>query len=110
MFPQLEIVNAAITAARADDGIPTVAVRFHLRGEELDRDGTLRIVVGDGSEHEWDEEWTFQRHPRPDTEAVDEQHGLLTREQGGWMFPRRGFVVMAIQRVGAPDPLDPQSI
>lgn len=86
MFPQLEIVNAAITAARADDGIPTVAVRFHLRGEELDGDGTLRIVGG------------------------DEQHALLTREQGGWMFPRRGFVVMAIQRVGAPDPLDPQSI
>lgn len=110
VFPQLEIDAATITSARVEEGTPAIVVRFHLRGEELDRDGSLRVVAGDDSEHEWDEDWTFQRPPQSDTDSVDEQHALLASEEGGWMFAHRGWVVTAIQRVGAPDPLDPDNI
>lgn len=110
LFPELEITGAALTSARVAGGTPTIVVRFHLRGEELERDVTLRAVAGDESDHEWDEDWTFERHPQPDTGTVDEQHALLPTAEGGWMFAHRGWVVSAIQRVGDPDALDPQNI
>lgn len=108
--PELEIATCAITAARVDDGVPTVLVRFHLTGEELDRDTSLRIVAGTDAEQAWDEEWTFQRTAADGCDAVDEDHATRTEEQGGWMLPHRGWVATAIQRVGAADPLDPQNI
>ena len=108
--PELEIATCAITGARVDGGVPTVVVRFHLTGEELERDASMRIVAGNDSAREWDEDWTFQRTAAEGCDAVDEDHALRTQDQGGWMLPHRGWLATAIHRVGAPDPLDPQNI
>ena len=108
--PGLEIASCAITAASVADGVPTVVVRFHLTGEELDRDTSMRVIAGTETESEWDEDWTFQRTAADGCDAVDEDHALRTTEQGGWLLPHRGWVATAIQRAGAPDALDPQNI
>lgn len=108
--PELEIASCAITAAGVENGVPTVVVRFHLTGEELDRDTSMRIVGGTATESAWDEEWTFQRTAADGCDAVDEDHALRTAGQGGWMLPHRGWVATAIQRIGVADALDPQNI
>ena len=108
--PGLEIATCAITAANVANGVPTVTVRFHLTGEELDRDTSMRVIAGTESETAWDEDWTFQRTAADGCDAVDEDHALRTTEQGGWLLPHRGWVATAIQRVGTPDALDPQNI
>ena len=108
--PGLEIARCAITAASVDNGVPTVVVRFHLTGEELDRDTSMRVIAGTDTDAEWDEDWTFQRTAADGCDAVDEDHALRTTEQGGWLLPHRGWVATAIQRVRAADPLDPQNI
>ena len=108
--PELEIAACAITAASVENGVPTVVVRFHLTGEELDRDTSMRVVAGTDAETQWDEDWTFARTAADGCDAVDEDHETRTDEQGGWMLPHRGWVATAIQRVGAPDVLDPQNI
>lgn len=107
--PELEIATCAITAASVKSGVPTAVVRFHLTGEELDRDTAMRVVAGSDAEAQWDEDWTFARTAADDSDAVDEDHATRTDEQGGWMVPHRGWVATAIQRVGAPDALDPQN-
>lgn len=108
--PALEIASCAITAASVENGVPTVTVRFHLTGEELDRDTAMRVIAGSTAETAWDEEWTFQRTAADGSDAVDEDHALRTDDQGGWMMPHRGWVATAIQRIGVPDALDPQNI
>lgn len=108
--PELEISSCAITAASVESGVPTVVVRFHLTGEELDRDSSLRVVAGTDAETQWDEDWTFARTAADGCDAVDEDHATRTEEQGGWMLAHRGWVATAIARVGAPDALDPQNI
>ena len=108
--PELEISSCAITAASVDGGVPTVTVRFHLTGEELDRDTFMRVVAGTDAETQWDEDWTFARTGANGCDAVDEDHATRTDDQGGWMVAHRGWVATAIQRVGAPDALDPQNI
>ena len=108
--PELEIASCAITAASVDSGVPTVVVRFHLTGEELDRDTSMRVVAGSDADTQWDEEWTFARTAADGCDAVDEDHATRTDDQGGWMLPHRGWVATAIQRVGTPDALDPQNI
>ena len=108
--PELEIASCAITAASVENGVPTVVVRFHLTGEELDRDTSMRVVAGSDAETQWDEDWTFARTAADGCDAVDEDHETRTDEQGGWMLPHRGWVATAIQRVGAADALDPQNI
>lgn len=108
--PELEIASCAITAASVESGVPTVAVRFHLTGEELDRDTSMRVVAGTDAETQWDEDWTFARTAADGCDVVDEDHALRTDDQGGWMVPHRGWVAAAIQRVGAADALDPQNI
>ena len=108
--PELEIASCAITAASVDSGVPTVAVRFQLTGEELDRDTSMRVVAGTDAETQWDEEWTFARTAAAGCDAVDEDHATRTDAQGGWMLPHRGWVATAIQRVGGADSLDPQNI
>lgn len=108
--PELEIASCAIASASVTDGVPTVVVRFHLTGEELDRDTSMRVVAGTAAETEWDEDWTFARTAADGCDAVDEDHATRTDDQGGWMLPHRGWVAAAIQRVGAPDAIDPQNI
>ena len=108
--PELEISSCAITAASVDGGVPTVVVRFHLTGEELDRDTSMRVVAGTDAETQWDEDWTFARTAANGCDAVDEDHATRTDVQGGWMVAHRGWVATAIRRVGAPDALDPQNI
>lgn len=108
--PELEIASCAITGASVDNGVPTVVVRFHLTGEELDRDTSMRAVAGSDTETAWDEEWTFQRTAADGCDAVDEDHATRTNDQGGWMLPHGGWVATAITRIGDPDALDPQNI
>ena len=108
--PELEIETCAISAASVESGVPTVVVRFHLTGEELDRDTSMRMVAGSDAETQWDEDWTFARIAADGADAVDEDHTTRTDEQGGWMLPHRGWVATAIQRVGTRDALDPQNI
>jgi predicted lipid-binding transport protein (Tim44 family) len=106
----LEIASAVITGATVGDGKLNIVVRFHLEGEEMDRDDHLNVVAGSQDEQTWDEEWTFWRDPSVDTSATDEDH-ILTRERdGGWLFAHRGWLVTTITRLGAPDPLDPTAI
>ncbi len=110
LLPGLEVRTAVIQSVEAAAGRVTIVVRFHLESEEVDRDTTGRVVAGDFREHEWDEDWTFWRDTPIDPTASDQEHTISIVNKQGWLFVHRGWTVMAITRLGAPDPLDPSNL
>jgi predicted lipid-binding transport protein (Tim44 family) len=110
LLPGLEIQSALITSTNVAEGKLTIVVRFHLWSEEIDRDDEGHVVAGDTSAREWDEDWTFWRDPSDDSAAVDQALTDEPIDAGGWMVAHQGWIVTAIDRVGAPDPLDPTNL
>ena len=103
LLPALEIKTAVITTAAVTDGKMMLTVRFHLSGEQLDRDDKMNIVSGTTDVVEWDEDWAFWRDPSVNADDIDQQHDLAREIDGGWMFAHKGWVVTSITRVGLPD-------
>ena len=79
LLPGLEIRSAAIESAAVADKKMTVVVRFHLEAEEADVDEVGKVVAGDYTEREWDENWTFWRDASVDASAVDNAADLRPR-------------------------------
>jgi predicted lipid-binding transport protein (Tim44 family) len=110
LLPGLEIRTAVIESVSVTGGECTLVVQFHLESEEVDRDSTGAVVAGDFSEREWDERWTFWRDSNVDSGSVDFEHSITPDNSKGWMFAHRGWLVIAIERLGAPDPLNPSNL
>jgi predicted lipid-binding transport protein (Tim44 family) len=110
LLPGLEVRSAVIWAADVTNGKITMVVRFHLGSEEVDRDSSGAVLAGDFSEREWDENWTFWRDPSASSAEVDREHVVNIENTNGWLFAHRGWVVTAIERLSAPDPLDPSNL
>jgi predicted lipid-binding transport protein (Tim44 family) len=110
LLPGLEIRNAVIVSAGADAAAPTLVVRFHLEASEVDLGANDAVVAGDYTEREWDEDWTFTRDPSVDSPQVDSALTFVPLDAGGWLIAHEGWIVTAINRVGAPDPLDPSNL
>jgi hypothetical protein len=102
ILSQLDIANATIVSAAVDDGHEKLGVRFVFRAEEIERQsGTEAIVSDDHILHRWAELWQFERDPKVDSSATDEEH-TLSFGPDGWLFAHRGWVVTGIERL--PDP------
>jgi hypothetical protein len=99
-----------VVGAKVDQGKMEAIVRFHLQGEELDRDASMQVIAGSPQLQEWDEEWVFWRDPSIDSSQSDEAHILLAEEAGGWLFAHQGWIVTAISRMGGADPLSPDNL
>ncbi len=97
LLPLLDIASAAIVSTAVDGAREVIGVRFHLTGEEVDRDDNGAVVAGDTTLHQWDEDWRFERDPSIDTSVNDEKHILAFDDN--WMVAHRGWVVTAIERV-----------
>jgi predicted lipid-binding transport protein (Tim44 family) len=110
LLPGLEVRSALIASVDVTDGKFTVVVRFHLSSEEVDRSGSGAVLAGDFTEREWDENWSFWRDPTSDATSVDSEHTISVVNPKGWLFAHQGWVVTSIERVGAPDPLDPSNL
>jgi hypothetical protein len=110
LLPGLEVRSALIASVDATDGKFTVVVRSHLSSEEVDRSGSGAVLAGDFTEREWDENWSFWRDPTSDATSVDSEHTISGVNPKGWLFAHHGWVVTSIERVGAPDPLDPSNL
>lgn len=107
----LEVRSSVIESAAVDgDGTITLGVRFHLVAEELDRADDGTVLAGDDGAREWDERWTFFRDPRTDGSAADAIRSFEPLDRGGWLVAHRGWIVIAIERLGPPDPLDPTNL
>ena len=110
LLPGLEIRTAVIESAVVADTKMTIVVQLHLQAEEVDVDGSNKVVAGDYTQHEWDENWTFWRDTSVDATDLDKALTLVPIDAGGWLVAHRGWIVTAVERVGAPDPLDPTNL
>ena len=102
LLPGVEIRSAAITEAKLDANVATLVVRLHITSREHYVGSDGRIVIGDDSYYDWDEDWTFTRDLASDESAEDRQHALLPEDRGGWDFAHQGWNVSAIARIGGP--------
>ena len=110
LLPGLEIRSALIEQTWVTDGNLGIVVRFHLQAEEVDVDLNGHVLAGDYTERSWEENWTFSRDPAIDPPDLDNAMSFVPLEQGGWLFAHKGWIVVSIERVGAPDPLDPTNL
>jgi hypothetical protein len=102
ILSQLDVAEATIVSAAVNDGHEKLGVRFVFRAEEIERQsGTEAIVSDDHILHRWAELWQFERDPKLDSSATDQQH-TLSFGPDGWLFAHRGWVVTGIERL--PDP------
>ncbi len=100
VLPFLWIKDAVIADARVIDGQEQIDVLFSISaGEEDVDDRTGEVLVGDSTEHSWEERWRFTRDPGADTAASDERHEISLDRTGQWMFAHRGWVVTQIERL-----------
>lgn len=100
VLPFLWIKDAVIADARVIDGQEQIDVLFSISaGEEDVDDRTGQVLVGDSTEHSWEERWRFTRDPGADTAASDERHEISLDRTGQWMFAHRGWVVTQIERL-----------
>jgi hypothetical protein len=99
ILSQLEVAEATIVSAAVDDGHEKLGVRFVFHAEEIERQsGTEAIISDDRTVQQWAELWQFERDPKLDSSATDQQH-TLSFGPDAWLFAHRGWVVTGIERL-----------
>lgn len=57
----LALTNALVVGARSDPQFDTITVRMSARSADFDLDSGSAVVGGDREQHDWAEDWVFQR-------------------------------------------------